>query len=354
MSKSLGNSPDPLELIDRYGADALRTGIMLIAPQGQDILFSEDDIEVGRNYMNKIWNAARFVLLNLDEQLPPPLDQLPIERLDPTDRWILGRLRRTILAVEQAYERYQLNEVARATYDFVWGDYCDWYLEFIKTRLQGDDPREKETALAVAVHALRQFLALLHPFAPFITEELWQLVKAGDEPDLIVAPWPEINETWAEDETDVPLLKEVISAVRSARSDLGVDPGKRADLLVRGPAAETAVLEWGRPHLQRLGKVATLTVGEDLAKPLNSATAVVKNMELFIPLEELIDLEVERERLSKRIREAEGRLAAVEQKLGNSNFIQRAPESVVAREREKQSAHREQLEKLRVHRAALG
>ena len=354
MSKSLGNSPDPLELIERYGADALRTGIMLIAPQGQDILFSEDDIEVGRNYMNKIWNAARFVLLNLDEQLPPPLDQLPIERLDPTDRWILGRLHRTILAVEQAYGRYRLNEVARATYDFVWGDYCDWYLEFIKTRLQGDDPGEKETALAVAVHALRQFLALLHPFAPFITEELWQLVKAGDEPDLIVAPWPEINETWAGEQTDVPLLKEVISAVRSARSDLGVDPGKRADLLVRGPAAETAVLEWGRPHLQRLGKVATLTVGEDLAKPPNSATAVVKNMELFIPLEGLIDMEVERERLTKRIREAEGRLAAVEQKLGNSNFIQRAPESVVAREREKQSAHREQLEKLRVHRAALG
>ncbi len=353
MSKSLGNSPDPLELIDSYGADALRTGIMLIAPQGQDILFSEEDIEVGRNYMNKIWNAARFVLLNLDEQLPPPLGELSKDRLDPTDRWILERLQLTILAVEQAYERYRINEVARATYDFMWGDYCDWYLEFIKTRLQGDDPRQRQTAQVVAVHALRQTLALLHPFAPFITEELWQRVKADDEPDLIVAPWPEIQEALDGKETGVPLLKEVISAVRSARSDLEVDPGKRADLLVRGPAAETAVLEWGRPYLQRLGKVATLTVGKDLEKPPHCATAVVENMELFIPLEGLIDLEVEHERLSKRIREAQGRLAAVEQKLGNPNFVQRAPEVVVAREREKQTAHREQLEKLRAHRAAL-
>ena len=176
MSKSLGNSPDPIELIETYGADAIRMGMMLIAPQGQDILFSEDDVAQGRNYMNKIWNAARFILMNLDDQLPPPLATLPAERLDLADRWILARLNRTLHTVERAYERYRINEVAKAIYDFVWGDYCDWYLEFIKTRLSpmepsgaGDDTQARETAQTVAVHVLKQFLALIHPFAPFIT-----------------------------------------------------------------------------------------------------------------------------------------------------------------------------------------
>ncbi|MEE9466605.1 MAG: valine--tRNA ligase, partial [Candidatus Neomarinimicrobiota bacterium] len=353
MSKSLGNSPDPLAIIDQYGADALRMGMMLIAPQGQDVLFSEENIEIGRNYMNKIWNAARFVLMNLDDEFPTPLKQLPAEQLDQVDRWILSRLDRTLQAVEQAYKGYRINEVAKTTYDFVWGDYCDWYLEFIKTRLQGDDLADRKTAQAVAVHVLRNILAMLHPFAPFISEELWQQFKAEDEPDLIVAPWPVGDDLDVDDETGVPVLKAVISAVRSARSDMNVDPGKRADLMVRGPAARTAVLEQGRSHLERLGKVGTLEVGEDITKPPHCATAVVEGLELFIPLEGLIDLEVERERLTKRLGEAEGRLTAVEKKLGNDNFLKRAPEAVVAHEREKQAAHRERLEKLREHLAAL-
>lgn len=362
MSKSLGNSPDPIQLIDAYGADALRMGMMLIAPQGQDILFSEDDVAQGRNYMNKIWNAARFIFMNLDDQLPPPLAKLPADRLDLADRWILARLHRTIRTVERAYERYRINEVAKAIYDFVWGDYCDWYLEFIKTRLSplespgaGDGTQARETAQAVAVHVMKQFLALIHPFAPFITEELWQQVKSAAEPDLIMAACPRSDDRWAADGSvaEIELLQAVITAVRSTRSDLGIDPGQRPDLTVRGPKEQTAILQREVAHLSRLAKIGTLICGATVDKPPHSATAVVEGLELFIPLEGLIDIEVERERLAKRIDEMQGRLAAIGKKLNNENFLHRAPEDVVAREREKQVAYDDRLKKLQANHAAL-
>jgi len=356
MSKSLGNSPDPLDLIDTYGADALRMGMMLIAPQGLDILFSEEDIALGRNYMNKIWNAARFVLMNLDDgRLPPTLENLPVDRLTAADRWILSRLQDTLTSVEQAYKRYRMNEVARVIYDFVWADYCDWYLEFIKTRLQGGDAVDRETAQVVAVHILKHILAMIHPLAPFISEELWQQVKREEEPDLICAPFPIGDDRWAspEDAAEIQLLREVITAVRSARADMGVDPGKPADLIVRGPDSLTSILCREEVHLQRLARVNDLTTGVDVAKPPHAATAVVDALEIFIPLEGLIDLEVERERLAKRIQEMEGRLAAVQKKLDNENFLQRAPAEVVAHEREKRSAYRDQLKKLQQNYQAL-
>ena len=362
MSKSLGNSPDPIELIEAYGADAMRMGMMLIAPQGQDILFSEDDVAQGRNYMNKIWNAARFILMNLDDQLPPPLATLPAERLDLADRWILARLNRTLQTVERAYERYRINEVAKAIYDFVWGDYCDWYLEFIKTRLSpmepsgaGDDTQARETAQTVAVHVLKQFLALIHPFAPFITEDLWQQVKSATEPDLIMAACPRSDDRWdaGEQVAEFELLQAVITAVRGARSDLGIHPGQRPDLIVRGPKDQTAILQREVAHLSRLAKIGTLTCGATVDKPPHSATAVVEKLELFIPLEGLIDIEVERERLAKRIDEMQGRLEGIGKKLSNENFLRRAPAEVVSNEREKQVTYDDRLKKLQANHAAL-
>lgn len=356
MSKSLGNSPDPLDLIDTYGADALRMGMMLIAPQGLDILFSEEDIALGRNYMNKIWNAARLVLMNLDDgKLPPPLDSLPPDSLSTIDRWILSRLQTTLASVDKAYDRYRMNEVARIIYDFVWADYCDWYLEFIKTRLQSDDLQDRTVAQVVAVQVLKQILALIHPLAPFISEELWQRLKQKDEPDLICAPFPVYDAGWVarEPEAEIQLLREVITSVRSMRSDMGVDPGKTADLIVRGADELTRILHRELAHLQRLAKVGAMTAGAEIAKPPHAATAVVDALELFLPLEGLIDLDVERERLLKRIREMEGRLAAVQKKLDNPNFLQRAPAEVVTHEREKQSAYRDQLQKLKGNYQAL-
>ncbi|UCH63271.1 MAG: valine--tRNA ligase [Fidelibacterota bacterium] len=356
MSKSLGNSPDPLELIDTYGADALRMGMMLIAPQGQDILFSEEDIAHGRNYMNKIWNAARLVLMNLEkDRLPPRLNDLTRDRLAAVDLWILSRLQSTLTKVEGAYARYRMNDVAKAIYDFVWADYCDWYLEFIKTRLNSDDSRDRETAQAVAVNVLKNILALIHPLAPFISEELWQQVKQENEPDLICAPYLTGNKQWEspEHEAEIQLLREAITAVRGVRSDMDVDPGKTADLIVRGPDKLTSVLAREIAHLQRLARVGELTTGVDISKPPHAATAVVDALELFIPLEGLIDLDVERERLQKRIQEMEGRLAAARKKLDNKDFIKRAPAEVVAHEREKQAAYQDRLDKLKENYQAL-
>ncbi len=350
MSKSLGNSPDPLHLITTYGADALRMGMMLIAPQGQDILFSEEDIALGRNYMNKIWNAARFVLMNLEEdRLPLRLEDLSRDRLAAADHWILSRLQDALMRVDGAYRRYRMNDVAKAIYDFVWADYCDWYLEFIKVRLNGNDVKDRETSQTVAVHVLKNILALIHPLAPFISEELWQHVKREDEPDLICAPCPASDDQLVNQdmEAEIHLLREVITAIRGVRSDMDIDPGKFADLIVRGPEMLTRILGREITHLQRMARVDKLATGVDITKPPHAATAVVDALELFLPLEGLIDIEVERERLDKRIHEMEGRLAAVQKKLDNKAFLQRAPAEVVTHEREKQAAYQDRLNKLR-------
>ena len=356
MSKSLGNSPEPLELVDKYGADALRMGMMLMAPQGQDILYDEEHIALGRNYLNKIWNAARFVLMNLhDDRLPPLLEELDRERLQVADGWILSRLQGTCKRIEEAYLRYRINDVAKAIYEFVWSDYCDWYLEFIKTRLHGDNQADQEAALTVAVHILRSTLLMIHPLAPFMSEELWQQVRRAGEPDLMVAPALTGDDQWVsqEDEMSIQLVRDVITAVRSIRADMGIHPGQEAGLIVRGPAELTVIVERESAYLQRLAKVSGLTVGQDIAKPDHAATAVVAALELFVPLEGLIDMAVERTRLEKRITEMEGRLANAQRKLDNKDFLERAPADVVAREREKQAAYDENLAKLRKNYRAL-
>ena len=355
MSKSLGNSPDPIHLIEEYGADALRTGMMLIAPQGHDIPFSEDDIAQGRNYMNKIWNAARFVIMNIDDELPPSLESIAIDRLEEVDRWMLARLAKCLDRTEQAYERYRINEVAKLTYELVWNDYCDWYVEFIKARLQGTDQASRAVAQSVAVYLMRNILKLLHPYAPFISEDLWQQFKRPDEPHIIVATYPVADHQWDSDSATaaVALLKAVVTAVRSTRAGMGIGPGKRADLHIRGSVAETQIISTTSQYLKRLCWVDDLVIAGQLEKPANSASAVAGDLEIFMPLAGLIDLALERDRLAKNIAELEGRIGAGEKKLGNENFVQRAPADVVAHEQHKQAANREQLAKLQTNLTAI-
>ncbi|GAI97388.1 unnamed protein product, partial [marine sediment metagenome] len=257
---------------------------------------------------------------------------------------------------DAAFNHYRLNDVASFIYDFVWSEYCDWYLEFNKTRLQLDDVQTRETAQAVAVHVLRGILALIHPFAPHISEELWQYVKRDGEPDLIVAPYPDPGQREYVDydiEQDITVLQQVITSIRSIRADMGVDPGKRANLSVRCPDKDAGFILEQISYLRRLAKVDEVEAGPNVTKPPHAATAVVEALELFIPLEGLIDLEVERERLLKRIHEMEGRLAGVQNKLDNEAFLQRAPAEVVAHEREKQSAYQDRLNKLKENYQAL-
>lgn len=336
FSKSLGNSPDPIELFKEYGTDAVRFGIMLIAPQGLDVLFSKSRLEISRNFMNKLWHAARFVKMNLVEEQVPDWEPENLE-LELSDIWIVSRLNHTALEVNKQLQRFHFNEAAKAIYDFTWSDFCDWYIEIAKIRFNGDNKKSEQTARAVSVHVLRGILRLLHPYAPFITEELWNNFRRSDDTDLIISPWlfgdkDLINE---EKETAFNVLKDIISAVRTVRSGMNVPQGKKADLIIRNINGFHSLINSHSSIIRPLAKVEALFVGDDLAKPDHSATAIVQNMELFIPLEGLIDLEKEQIRLNKRLKELKNHLNGVNKKLENQNFLLRAPRNVISKERRK-------------------
>ncbi len=348
MSKSLGNSPNPLDLIDKFGADALRVGLLLIAPQGLDILFSEDRIEQGRNFMNKIWNSARFITMNIQSELPAPLSTIEKSDFDISDLWILSRMNHTINVVNNAYSKYKLNEAVKSVYDFVWSEYCDWYIEFAKVRFYGENNKKAEVAKSVAVHVLRVILKLLHPYTPFITEKLWITFKRENEKLLISSQWPIANNDYIDNnvESEMQIIMDTISTIRNIRSNLNVAPSKTAPLFVRGELTKISILESQLSYLQRLVKVSNLIVGKNLKKPEQSATGIVNQMEIFIPLSGLININQEIERLEKQIVDFSGRLRSVNGKLNNENFIARAPENVVANEKRKQKEYLINIQKL--------
>lgn len=349
MSKSLGNSPDPLDIIDEYGADALRFGMMLIAPKGHDILFDTSQIEVGRNFMNKLWNASRFVMMNLYEKTET--GSLPeAKELLLADKWILSRLKETIRSVDNNLSRYRFNDAAKNIYDFTWSNFCDWYIELIKPRLYGNNEKERSSALRTAVYVLRNLLKLLHPYAPFITEEIWQSLKSSTDPDIVFAPWPAKNAIPADKAAvkDMDLIMKVITAIRTIRSEMTVPPSRKADVLIGGGSEESRrVLEERQGDLISLGKIGTLKISGKVKKPELSSSAVVGGLEIYVPLEGLIDIEKERERLSKDISAYEGRIKAVQSKLNNPDFVTRAPEKIVDHERKKLTDYRETLSLLK-------
>ncbi|MDP6992233.1 MAG: class I tRNA ligase family protein, partial [Candidatus Marinimicrobia bacterium] len=335
FSKSLGNSPDPFDLFKEYGTDATRFGTMLMAPQGLDVLFSNSRLEIGRNFMNKLWNASRFVHMNLERGEAPKIDMESAE-LDLPERWILSQLNQTAIRVNPQLDRFHFNEAAKAIYEFTWGDFCDWYIEIAKTRFYGDDTHKADVSRAVAVHVIKGILTLLHPYSPFITEEIWSYFRNDADSDLIVSPWLNGNESQADTEADTSmgLLKEMVTAVRTIRSRMNVPPGKKADLVIRNVNGHQSNIESFDDIIKILGRINKITLGANLEKPDQSATAVVQKMELFVPLKGLIDLDQEIARLSKRLDELKGHLAGVEKKLANENFVNRAPENVVAHEKQ--------------------
>ncbi|MEA3287723.1 MAG: class I tRNA ligase family protein, partial [Candidatus Marinimicrobia bacterium] len=353
MSKSLGNSPDPLDLIQKYGADALRYGIMLIAPKGQDILFTEERLDVARNFMNKVWNASRFVLMNKDFDLTADMvNPEKWKNLELADRWILHRLNITIERITRLLENFSFDETARALWDFIWNDFCDWYIEMIKMRLYDGTPEQKQTAMSVAIYVLRDIMKLLHPYAPFMSEEIWQQIKLTDEPDLIVASWPVVKNTFnaPEEAKETDFLKKVITAIRTVRSEMNVPPSQSIKLVGRAHSqAQLDILQKMQETIAKLTRAADIEFGLDVSKPEFSASSMVEKMELFVPLEGLIDLSKEVERLENEIKATEGYLKAVKGKLANKNFVDRAPEAVVAKERDKQDHYMESLKKLREH-----
>ena len=361
MSKSLGNSPDPTELIDRYGADALRFSMIMMVPQGQDGYYADEKVEMGRNFANKIWNAARLVLSNLDDFDPKREEE---DTFELADRWILSRLARTNATVNEMLDRYRFNDAAHAIYDFIWHDYCDWYLELIKPRLYGSDVSAKATAQRVMSEVLERAMRLLHPMMPFVTEEIWGRLprqeigsEVNNRGSITVAAWPEVDSE-AIDETverAMGIVQEIVVAIRNIRGEMNVPPSKRADVAIRSSSDEALrVLEENRGYLMDLAKVRELAIAPDLEKPPASASAVARDAEIFVPLEGLIDLNAERARLTKKRDRLSKLLLNLEQKLSNTGFLTNAPREVVAGERAKKEEHGAALRKVEGNLVALG
>lgn len=297
--------------------------------------------------MNKLWNAARFVQMNLRaDELPS--DDIDTKSLDLPERWILFRLNQTIEQFERRMGKFHFNEAAKTLYEFTWSDYCDWYVEIAKTRFQSGDEEKAEAARAVAVKVLKNIIKLLHPYAPFITEELWAGFSGEDESDLIVEEWPKSSELSDEQNeiASMDVLKEVISAVRTIRSRMNVPPASKANVLVRSPNGSAVILKEYESIVKSLAKIEDMTLGESIEKPDHAATAVIRQMEIFVPLEGLIDLDVERSRLTKRQTELDGFIVQIQKKLSNENFLSRAPEDVIQKEKEKLVDMEAELERI--------
>ena len=336
FSKSLGNSPDPFELFDEYGTDAVRFGTMLMSPQGLDVLFSSNRLEVGRNFMNKLWNASRFVLMNLkDVQI---LDiNFEKEKLDLPEQWILSKLQKSVQAYNRQLERFHFNEAAKVLYDFTWNDFCDWYIEISKIHLREKDSQKGDVVRGVIVHVLKTILSLLHPYAPFITEELWSQFKAEKDLELIVSPWPDYHPELVDSKAEKTMgfLQDIIIAVRTIRGQMNVPPGKKADMVVRMHGDSKLVLEKYGDVIKSLCGIREISVGEFLDKPPHSAVAVIRDMEIFLPLEGLIDIALEQERLEKREADLKIYISNIQKKLSKRDFLSRAPKKVVEREGKK-------------------
>ena len=347
MSKSLGNSPDPIELMDKFGTDALRVGLLLIAPQGLDILFSEDKIEHGRNFMNKLWNSARFVNMNLNSSNKLDILQLDSSDLNKTDKWILSKLNSTVKEVENAYSNYKMNDAVKIVYDFVYKNFCDWYIEFSKSRFYGSDEKDNIVAQTVSLHVLKTTLKLMHPYCPFITEEIWSTLPQDDnELLLMTSSWPTSNldliDTKIEDELEV--IMSIISSIRNIKASFGISPKKEVSLFCKVDDEMAKILKNYNNYLERMVKVNSIETGMNIEKPSQSTTIVINNIEIYIPLKDLIDIDKEIERLNNQIENLEGRLKSVDGKLNNKKFVSNAPEKIVDIEKQKKARYEKEID----------
>ena len=336
MSKSLGNSPDALELFDKYGVDAVRMSILMIAPQGTDVLFSEERLDQGKNFMNKLWNCSRFLLMNIENINDiKSINQIKNSNFEQVDFWIISKLHQTIQQVNKELKAYKLNEAIKSMYNFIWKDYCDWYIEFAKIRIYGNSKDDKDTVISIAVHILNNILQLLHPYTPFITEEIWSYFNQSDF--IINSSWPKedtskINNTI---DSDMNFVMSIISAIRNLKSELNISPVKEINLVCRGTKLKTNIILNNKKYFNDLVKVKDLQCFENIEKPEKSSTIVINDIEIFVPLSNLIDIDKEINRLKDKIKDYEGRMNSVKKKIDNENFIKRAPKEIVVHEKNK-------------------
>ena len=353
MSKSRGNAIDPLEEIEEFGTDALRLAMITGNTPGSDFRYQKGKIEGYRNFANKLWNASRFVLLNLDDERLSLSDFKGSFTLP--DRWILSRYNNTAAEVQRLLERFDLGMAAQTLYDFVWNEYCDWYIEMAKPRLRSSEPSERRTVQAVLRHVLQGTLELLHPFIPFITEEIWQKLP-GNSGSIMIAPWPQADPGLidAKAEKEIGALMDIIRAIRNVRAEMNVPPAKKVEAICQADPEKGQLIDTNRILLQTLGGLSTITViQEDAPKPEKAAAAVAGGISLFLPLAGMIDLTKEVERLEKEYHQMQGLCAGVEAKLSNAGFLAKAPAEVVSKEQEKLAGYREKALKLKERLDAL-
>jgi valyl-tRNA synthetase len=344
MSKSLGNGVDPMDVIEKYGADSLRYFLSTGSSPGQDLRFSYEKVEATWNFANKIWNASRFALMNMDG--------LKYEEIDITgeksvaDKWILTRLNETIDGVTKLADKYEFGEVGRYLYNFIWDDFCDWYIEMAKLPLYGDNEEAKKTTRSILAYVLDHTMRLLHPFMPFITEEIWQNLPHEGE-SITIAKWPEADVSLTDQQaaSDMKLLVEVIRSVRNVRAEVNTPMSKQIPLFIKAKNADIQTqLDQNRAYIERFCNTSSLTISTDAATGEKAMTAVVTGAELIFPLEGLINLDEEIVRLQKELDKLNNEVERVQKKLGNEGFVKKAPEKVIEEERAKEKDYVEKRE----------
>ncbi len=329
MSKSLGNGVDPLEVIDTYGADALRFSLATGNSPGNDMRYIPERVESSRNFANKIWNAARFILMNLESDNEIPLD---ISALALEDKWILSKYNTLVADVTDNLEKFELGLAVQKLYDFIWDIFCDWYIEICKSRLNGDDQKAKDTARSVLIYVFTNTLKLLHPFMPFITEEVWQgMPHSGDS--IMVADWPKFSDdlAFAKEETDFEKIMAVIRAIRNRRAEMNVPPSKKAKVFI--VSNDNKTFESGSAYICRLGFASTVETGDEFDAE-GSVRVITDDATVYMPMKELVDVSAEIERLKKDLKKAEEDKEFFEKKLSNQGFLAKAPAQLVEKQKE--------------------
>mgnify|MGYP003290140994 CR=1 FL=1 len=351
MSKSLGNGIDPLVVIEEYGADALRFMLVDGSTPGNDMRYSEEKVKAARNFANKLWNASRYVLMSLPEGSKNELPDL--SKLEIADKWVLSKLNSLIAEVTENLEKYEMGMAVHKVYDYIWDTYCDWYIELTKARLYAEEPERKDTAMKVLVYVLDQVLRLLHPFMPFITEEIWQSIPHEGE-SLMLSAWPVYKEelNFKAEKDQMESVMDAIRAIRNRRAEMNVPPSKKAALYVL--TAKPQIFAEGEGFLQRLAYADAVSMLEKEPENLDGmVTITTADAKLYIPMGQLVDVAKELDRIGKELEKNKKFLASLEAKLSNEKFVGRAPEAVVNAEREKAQKTRDLIASLEQSFAAM-
>ena len=348
MSKSLGNSPNPLDLIDKYGADAIRFAMMYNTSQGQDVHFSEKLIEMGRNFANKMWNGSRFVIMNLEGFDVTKVDKSRL-KYELVDKWIFSRLNETAAAVAENLDKFLLDEAAKSVYEFLRGDFCDWYVEMAKIRLyNSEDADSKLTAQYVLWTVLEAGMRLLHPFMPYITEEIWQTIKAEGE-TVMLAQYPVADEKLIDKDVEKSFeyIKELISSLRNIRAEAGISPAKPAKVVIKSSdESELNTIKENYFFITKLGNLESIECGKNMEKPAQSGFRVTGNSEVYMILTGLLDIEAEVKKLKAQLDKVAVELEKMNAKLSNEKFTSKAPAHILERDRRIQKEYQDKFDKL--------